>query len=184
MPVLARYSSALRATLRGSRRVGLQRQRVVHEEVAGQRLALAERVEPRGGRRPGSSVMSDSWIDWKPGWTSRRTPCRRPANRLVDARGRDGEVIHDAGQVAEPDVEVLDLLVRDVLEYLFGVVEHAHLLLRSAAGSSGRYGRGVARRSLGSFQRLTGITQSSGTALPPSCRHGPLDRVLDARNAA
>ena len=49
MPVLARYSSALRATLRGSREYGCSGQRVVHEEVAGQRLPLAEGIDPGGG---------------------------------------------------------------------------------------------------------------------------------------
>ena len=39
-------------------------------------------------------------------------------------------------KVAEADVEILDLLVRDELQDLFGVAEHPHLLLMIGSGSS------------------------------------------------
>ena len=39
---------------------------------------------------------------------------------LVEGRRRDGEVLHHAGEVAEPDVDVLDLLVLDQLDDVVG----------------------------------------------------------------
>ncbi|GAA4818121.1 hypothetical protein GCM10023353_26390 [Tomitella cavernea] len=38
-------------------------------------------------------------------------------------------MLHDAGDVAEADVDVLDLLVTDIGEYLFGRSEHYVRLL-------------------------------------------------------
>ena len=65
MPVVARYSSALRATLRGSREYGCR--------VSGsctKKLQLSVLRRRNGSTRAvatsGSSVMSDSWIDWNP----------------------------------------------------------------------------------------------------------------------
>jgi hypothetical protein len=103
--------------------VGLAGDRVVHEEVDVERLVLAERVEARGRR-----VREQSHV----GLVDRLETADRGAVEgdavveevLVDRRGRDGEVLHDAGKVAEPDVDVLDTLVRDVAQELFGVVEH------------------------------------------------------------
>src|SRR4029079_6137597 len=135
--------------------VGLAGDRVVHEEVHVERLVLAERVRPRGLRvreqrhvglvdrleaAHGRAVEGDATVD----------------EVLVELGRGDGQGLHDAGQVAEPDVDVLDLLVRDVLEYLFGVVEHAHGLLRLDAVRTARYGRGVARTSLVSFLQVNG----------------------------
>ena len=58
--------------------------------------------------------MSDSWIDWKPliDEPSKAMPAASESTDTV--AGRHGEVVHDAGQVAEPDVEDLDIVVRDV----------------------------------------------------------------------
>ena len=39
---------------------------------------------------------------------------------LVERRGRDREVLDDAGQIAEPDVDVLDVLVLDLLDDVVG----------------------------------------------------------------
>src|ERR1700712_4417133 len=65
MPVLARYSSAFRATLRGSREYGCRvsgsctkkLQVIVFRRRKGSTLAVVT---------SGNRVMSDSWIDWKP----------------------------------------------------------------------------------------------------------------------
>ena len=63
--MLARYSSALRATLRGSREYGCR--------VSGsctKKLQVSVLRRRNGSTRAvatsGSRVMSDSWIDWKP----------------------------------------------------------------------------------------------------------------------
>src|SRR5690606_8312050 len=49
---------------------------------------------------------------------------------FVERRRGNGEVLHDARQVAEPDVHELHLLVGDEANDLFWGVEHARLLLR------------------------------------------------------
>ena len=68
----------------------------------------------------GSSIMSDSWIDWKP--RDRRAVEGEPVleDALVERRSRDREVLNDTGQIAEPDVDVLDLLVLDQLDDVVG----------------------------------------------------------------
>ena len=124
MPVLARYSSALRATLRGSREYGCR--------VSGsctKKLQVSVLRWRNGSTRAvvtsGSSVMSDSWIDWKPLIDEPSNAMPPASDSSVTVRGRDGEVVHDAEQVAEPDVEDLDIVVLDVGDQLFGSGEHA-----------------------------------------------------------
>ena len=76
----------------------------------------------------GNSAMSDSLIAWKP---RIEEPSKREAvveDRLVERRHRDGEVLLDAGQVDEADVDHLDALVLDVLEQLVAVAEHSSSL--------------------------------------------------------
>ena len=82
----------------------------------------------------GNSDMSDSWIAWKP---RIEEPSKFEAvveDRLVERRHRHGEVLHHAGQVAEPDVDHLDALVLDVLQQLVAVLRTFVLLGRDAAG--------------------------------------------------
>ena len=68
----------------------------------------------------GSSIMSDSWIDWKPR-TDEPSNASPSSNTLSsNADSRDREVLDDAGQIAEPDVDVLDLLVLDLLDDVVG----------------------------------------------------------------
>ena len=68
----------------------------------------------------GSSIMSDSWIDWKPR-TDEPSNASPSSNTLSsNADSRDREVLDDAGQVAEPDVDVLDVLVLDLLDDVVG----------------------------------------------------------------
>ena len=86
-------------------------------------LCVAERVDEGGGR-----VREQHHV----GLVDRLEAADRRAvehqavveDALVERLGRDVEVLHDAGQVAEPDVDELDVLVLDVLQDLVGVVEH------------------------------------------------------------
>ena len=64
--------------------------------------------------------MSDSWIDWKPR-TDEPSKASPSSNTLSsNADSRDREVLDDAGQIAEPDVDVLDVLVLDLLDDVVG----------------------------------------------------------------
>ena len=65
MPVLARYSSALRATLRGSREYGCSVSGSCTKKLQVNVFRL-RKGSTRAVVTSGSSVMSDSWIDWKP----------------------------------------------------------------------------------------------------------------------
>ena len=68
----------------------------------------------------GSSIMSDSWIDWKPR-TDEPSNASPSSNTLsIEKRSRDREVLDDAGQIAEPNVDVLDVLVLDLLDDVVG----------------------------------------------------------------
>ena len=81
----------------------------------------------------GNSDMSDSWMAWKP--RIEEPSKSRPSSKTAwsnDDTGH-GEVLHDAGQVAEADVDHLDALVLDVLEQLVAVLEHSSSL--AAAGA-------------------------------------------------
>ena len=142
-------------------RVRLQRQRVVHEEVAGQRLALAERVDPRGGHvRQQRHVRLVDRLEALDGRAVERHAAGQRIDR--DARGRDGEVIHDAQQIAEPDVEDLDVILSDVGDQLFGGGEHARAPCR----------RGTTVVA-GTVQRRPGGLTARGEAGP--ARSGPLE---------
>ena len=88
--------------------VGLAGERVVHEEVEVQRLGGAERVD-LGGVEVGQQHHV--------GLVDRLEAANRRAvegqavleHAVVERRGRDREVLHDTGQIAEPDVDVLDV---------------------------------------------------------------------------
>ena len=64
--------------------------------------------------------MSDSWIDWKPRTDepSKGQPVLEHA--LIENDSRDREVLDDAGQIAEPNVDVLDVFVLDLLDDVVG----------------------------------------------------------------
>jgi hypothetical protein len=103
----------------------------VHEEVHVERLVLAERV-----RRAGQRVREQRHVrlvDRLEAADGRAVEGDAALEDVGCGAGGDGEVLHRAREVAEPDVDVLDLLVRDVLQDLFGVVEHPHWLLRTIA---------------------------------------------------
>ena len=72
----------------------------------------------------GISAMSDSWIAWKPRIDEPSNISPSSRHVLVERTRRDGEVLHDAGQVAEPDVDELDALRLDVGQQVLGVGEH------------------------------------------------------------
>ena len=61
----------------------------------------------------GMSFMSDSWMAWKPRIDEPSNIWPSVKKSAVDALGGDVEVLHHAGQVAEPDVDELDVLVLD-----------------------------------------------------------------------
>ena len=100
-------------------RVRLEGERVVHEEVDVQRLGGAERVDLRGVR-----VGQQHHVGLVNGLepTDRRTVERDTVVevRLVERRRWNGEVLDDAGQIAEPDVDVLDLLVGNQFDDVVG----------------------------------------------------------------
>ena len=68
--------------------------------------------------------MSDSWIAWKPRIDEPSNIWPVGEEVLVDRLRRHVEVLHHAGQVAEADVDELDVLVLDELQDLVGVAEH------------------------------------------------------------
>ena len=72
--------------------------------------------------------MSDSWIAWKPRIDEPSNIWPVGEEVLVEGLGRAREVLHDAGQVAEADVDELDALVLDVPQDLSAVGEHRILL--------------------------------------------------------
>ena len=68
----------------------------------------------------GSSIMSDSWMDWKPR-TDEPSKASPSSNTLsIEQRSRHREVLDNAGQIAEPNVDVLDVFVLDLLDDVVG----------------------------------------------------------------
>ena len=107
----------------------------MHEEVEVQRLGFAEQVDTRGVR-----IGKQQHV----GLVDRLEPANRRAvkgqavleHALVEERNRNCEVLHDAGQVTEPDVDKLDVLVLGEFEDVVGRhIRHRMLLylVRSAA---------------------------------------------------
>jgi hypothetical protein len=95
----------------------------MNEEVHDQRLVLAEGIDECGGR-----VRQQQHV----GFVDRLETTDRTAVEH-QAVGEDGfcevlhgerEVLHDARQVTEADVDELDVVLPDVVEYLVGAVEH------------------------------------------------------------
>ncbi len=91
----------------------------MHEEVEVERLGLAERVDARGVR-----IGQQQHV----GFVDGLEPANRRAVKgdaaleqaLVQSGSRNREVLHDAREVAEPDVDVLDFLVLGELEDVVG----------------------------------------------------------------
>jgi hypothetical protein len=132
--------------------VGLARDRVVDEEVHVQGLVHPERVEEGAvGVGQQQHVRLVDRLE-----TADRGPVEAQSvgeGVLAEGRCRDGEVLHDAGQVAETHVDVLDVVVTDVGRDLVGTGEH-----RSSGcdeQSVATYERGVARRCPECFGAVT-----------------------------
>ena len=109
-------------------RVQLEGERVVHEEVHVQRPGFAERIDGRGFR-----VGKQQHV----GLVNRLEPANRGAvegqafleHVRVEGVNRNCEVLHGAWQVAESDIDVLDVLILDEFEDVVGrVFGHGMLL--------------------------------------------------------
>ena len=77
--------------------------------------------------------MSDSWICWNPRIDEPSNISPSVNTLSSNALDRDGEVLHGAGQVAEPDVDELDPLVGYVPQDLITAAEHQLSLAASAS---------------------------------------------------
>lgn len=98
----------------------LTRDRVVDEEVDVDRLVAAEGVDARGGQ-----VGAERHVGLVDGLEAAdRGTVERELLGRVEGLGRDREVLHHTRQVTEADIDELDVLVRDVLLGLVGVLEH------------------------------------------------------------
>ena len=100
----------------------------MHEEVEVQRRGGAERVDDRGVR-----VGQEQHV----GLVDRLEPANGRAvegqpvieHALVEERNRNREVLHDAGQVTEPDVDELNVFVFGEFEDVVGrLFRHRRLL--------------------------------------------------------
>ena len=90
--------------------VGLEGERVVHEAVQVQRLVLAERVHD-GGRRV-REKNHVRFVDLLEAADGRAVEAESLAEAVLgQSVSGDREVLHEAGQVAEPEVDDLDPLV-------------------------------------------------------------------------
>ncbi len=100
--------------------VGLAGHRVLDEEVDVEVLLLAERVEPGGGE-----VGDQGHVGLVDGLEAadRRAVEHQGLGRVERRRGY-GEVLQNAWQVAEADIDELHVVVLDELLHFGGVVEH------------------------------------------------------------
>ncbi len=133
--------------------VGLLGQRIVHEEADHQGLRLAERIDERGGRirqqrhvrfvdllEPTDRGAVEGQAIFENLWT------KRPS--------RDGEMLHNTRQVAEPDVDHFDTLVLDVGQQVVGALEHVSSKVSGMIRIK-RYGPAVTGRLRPCFSRVT-----------------------------
>ena len=99
--------------------VRLAGERVVHEEVEVQRLGGAERVDTRG---LGIGQQHHVGLVDRLEAANRRAVKGQPVleHALIEKRSRDREVLDNAGQIAEPNVDVLDVFVLDLLDDVVG----------------------------------------------------------------
>src|SRR5690606_19690643 len=123
----AQVRLGLRGDLTRVAAVGLVRVRVDDVEVEDERLLLREGVHER--RRRVRDELHVGLVDGlEP--TDRRAVEHLTVGEegLVDARGGDGEVLHLAGQVTEPDVDVPNVLTLDEGQDFLWLAEHPLLL--------------------------------------------------------
>ena len=109
--------------------VRLVGERVEDREVQRERLRRAERVDVC--RRRVGDQLHVRLVDRLEA-ADRRAVEHQAVDEevLVEGARRHVEVLHDARQVAEPDVDELDVLVLDVAQDLVGVLEHPTSLVR------------------------------------------------------
>jgi len=103
--------------------VGLLRQRVMHEEVDHQRLRLTERIQvSRGGVGHQGHVRLVDRLEASHG---RAVECQALLENFGTKRThRHSEVLHHSWQIAETDVDVLDVLVLQIRQEIIGALEH------------------------------------------------------------
>lgn len=122
--------------------VGLTRDRVVDEEVDVQRLVTAERVQAGRG-----DVGTQSHVGLVDGLEAAdRGAVEGELLRRVERPRRDGEVLHHTRQVAEADVDELDVVLLDVLLHFVGVLEHPTPPTPGPGGGTGCIARGASVR--------------------------------------
>ena len=115
MPVLVEVVLGLAGHVARVARVRLAGERIVHEEVEVHRLGCAERIDARGlGVGQQHHV---GFVDRLEAAHRRAVECQTVLeDTLVEGGRRDREVLDHTGQIAEPDVDVLDFLVLDQLD--------------------------------------------------------------------
>ncbi len=108
---------------------------VVDVEQHHQRLGFTELVEIRGGHI--RDQLHVGFVD------AGEAPDRRAVEelavgeeRLIDGRRRDVEVLLHAGQIGEPDVKELDVVLLDIAQHFGRIGEHVSLLDDSGLRSS------------------------------------------------
>ena len=115
MPLFFRYISALRAIQRGIAIVALPRDRV--DDVAGhhQRRNLIEGIGERGARVRDQQHVA--FVDCGPAPNARTVHPEAFLERILGELGdRVGHVMLQAGNIAEPQVELLQSIFLGVLE--------------------------------------------------------------------
>ena len=104
-------------------RVLLARERIHDREVDDERLFLAVRVDER--RLEVRHELHVRLVDRLETADGRAVEHLALFDRVgVEALGRDVEVLHDPGEVAESDVDELDILVLDEFQSLVSGLEH------------------------------------------------------------
>jgi len=126
------FANGLRATLEKTKLA-----EIADEEVEGECLLHPERVDER--RRHVRQEHHVGLVDLLEAADRRAVEREAVAEHgLVERLNRHVEVLHDAGQVAEPDVDEPHLVVPDVAQDLVWAIEHP------SSGRSDRYGDGRA----------------------------------------
>ncbi|GAA2929005.1 hypothetical protein GCM10020221_26030 [Streptomyces thioluteus] len=129
MPVEARYASAFFATFRGSR---LYCSPVIGSWM--KKLMFSVLSRRNGSMRAVGKVGAQGHVGLVDGLEAadRRAVEGQLLGRVERLRG-DREVLHHARQVAETDIDELDVLVLDELLGVVAVLEHPTLLARPPA---------------------------------------------------
>ena len=119
--------------------VALAGDRVGDEAVDDQRLALHGTGRCTAVSGSGIRIMSDSWISWNPRIDEPSKPWPSSNVPSLEHVAGIGDVLHDAGQVAEAEVDELDSLVVDQRQH-FGwcALLHVSSSWRTGSGRGGQ----------------------------------------------